>query len=107
MNDKIETETVDLTAGLAKIRSRRWLMWLVIFSYVPGLLISLEMQASSSIMGWLFALWVLLLCIVIGLATVVCCPRCKKPFHTNGPTFLPVRKCVHCGLHLKADKIKK
>ena len=105
MNDKIQTEAVDLSKGLAKVRSRRWLMWSVIIAYIPGLLITLEIQTSSNVMVWLFALWVLFLCIVIGLATVVKCPRCNNQFHTNGPTFLPVRKCVHCSLHLKADKI--
>ena len=105
VNDQDSIESVDLSEGLAKIRNRRWLMWFVIMAYVPGLLITLEMQASASVMGWLFALWVLLLCIVVALATVAKCPRCNKPFHTNGPTFLPVRKCVHCWLHLNADKI--
>lgn len=105
MDEKNQTETVDLTEGLKKVRGRRWLMWFVIVAYVPGLLITLDMNASTSAMGWLFGLWVFLLCIVVGLATVAKCPRCDKPFHTNGPTFLPVRKCVHCGLHLTADKI--
>lgn len=104
MNENNQTESVDIAEGLAKVRGRRWLMWGVILAYVPGLLISLEMQASTSVLSWLFGLWVLLLCIVIGMATVTVCPRCTKPFHTNGPTFLPVRSCVHCGLHLKADK---
>ena len=105
MNDNDQTETVDLAAGLAKIRSRRWLLWFIIMAYVPGLLIALEMNTPTNVMGWLFGFWVLLLCIGVGFATVIKCPRCNKPFHTNGPTFLPVRLCVHCGLHLKADKI--
>ena len=95
-NDTIET--ADIMAGLKKVRSRRWLLWGIILIYMPGLLIALEMQATSRAMGWLFGLWVLLLCVVVGMATVVKCPRCGKPYHTNGPTFLPVRKCVHCGL---------
>ena len=104
MNSKQQHTSDSLAQGLKQIRNRRWLMWVVIFAYLPGLLITLELQATTSVMSWLFALWVLLLCIVVGLATVVKCPRCDKPFHTNGPTFLPVRKCVHCWLHLKADK---
>ncbi len=104
MNNQNVTETIDLAEGLSKIRSRRWLMWFVIIAYIPGLIIALEMQATTTIMSWLFAFWVLLLCIVVGLATVSKCPRCNNSFHTNGPTFLPVRNCVHCGLHLKSDK---
>jgi hypothetical protein len=105
LSETNQTEIVDLGPGLIKVRSRRWIMWGIIMAYVPGLLIVLEIQATSRVMSWLFGFWVLLLCIVVGMATVVTCPRCNKPFHTNGPTFLPVRCCVHCGLHLKADKI--
>jgi hypothetical protein len=98
LNEKSTTENVAIMAGLKKVRSRRWLLWGVILIYIPGMMIALELQAPSRVMGWLFGLWVLLLCIVVALATVVKCPRCGKPYHTNGPTFLPVRKCVHCGL---------
>ena len=89
MNEKSTTENVAIMAGLKKVRSRRWLLWGVILIYIPGMMIALELQAPSRVMGWLFGLWVLLLCIVVALATVVKCPRCGKPYHT---------KCVHCGL---------
>ena len=104
MSENSTIETVDIMAGLKKVRSRRWLLWGVILTYMPGMLVALELQAPSRVMAWLFGLWVLLLCVVVALATVVKCPRCAKPYHTNGPTFLPVRRCVHCGLHLNADK---
>ena len=90
--------------GLAKIRQRRWLLWATILIYLPGLLFVLELGLAAGTMVKLFGLWVGLLCIAVGLATIVKCPRCGQTFHTNGPTFLPVRKCLHCGLHLNADK---
>jgi len=93
-----------LHRGLAKVRSSRWILWATILIYMPGMMLGLYLQASGSTMGKLFAGWVGLLCIAVGLATVVVCPRCGNTFHTNGPTFLPVRRCVHCGLHLCADK---
>jgi hypothetical protein len=99
-----ETDPVVLQQGLSKVRQRRWLLWATILIYIPGLLIMLDMQASSGTMGKMFALWIALICVSIGLATVVKCPRCNNTYHTNGPTFLPVRKCVHCGLPLNADK---
>ena len=98
MTENSTVEAADIAAGLKKVRSRRWLLWVVILIYIPSMLVALELQATSKVMGWLFGLWVLLLCVVVGMATVVKCPRCAKPYHTNGPTFLPVRKCVHCGL---------
>ncbi|MEJ2470699.1 MAG: hypothetical protein P8Y91_07065 [Desulfuromonadales bacterium] len=104
-----DTETptaAELAAGLAKVRSRRWLLWLAILIYLPGLLVALELQASSRTLTWLFAAWILLLCVVVGLATVVKCPRCGKAYHTHGPTFLPLRRCVHCQLPINFDKNK-
>lgn len=98
MEENSTLAKVEIVTGLKKVRSRRWLLWGVILIYLPGMLIALESQATSRTMGWLFGCWVLLLCVVVALATVVKCPRCAKPYHTNGPTFLPVRKCVHCGL---------
>ena len=97
-------QSVTLSHGLARIRGRRWLLWGVILAYVPGLLLALHFQAGKSLLTYLFGLWVLLLCIAVGLATVVRCPNCQKQFHTHGPTFFPVRRCVHCGLHLTADR---
>jgi uncharacterized membrane protein YhdT len=93
-----------LHRGLAKVRSRRWILWTTILIYMPGMMLGLYLQASGGTMGKLFAGWVGLLCVAVGLATVVVCPQCGNTFHTNGPTFLPVRRCVHCGLHLCADK---
>jgi hypothetical protein len=104
LTDENETDPAALKQGLIKIRKRRWILWATILIYMPGLLIVLDMQASSGTMAKLFAVWIALLCIAVGLATVVKCPRCSNTFHTNGPTFLPVRKCVHCGLAVNADK---
>jgi hypothetical protein len=98
------TEPGTLQRGLAKVRKRRWLLWATIVIYMPGLIVALDMEASSGTLGKLFALWIALLCVAVGLATVVKCPGCGNAYHTNGPTFLPVRRCVHCGLHLNADK---
>ena len=96
-----------LQKGLKKIRNRRWLLWLVILVYIPGLVVAMNAGLSSSALSNLFFVWVGLLCVVVAMATVVKCPCCQKPFHTNGPTFLPVRKCVHCGLGVNADKAEK
>jgi hypothetical protein len=98
------TDPAVIRQGLAKVRNRRWILWTVILIYMPCLIVALEIQASGRTLGTLFTLWLVLLCIAVGLATVVKCPRCGNSYHTNGPTFLPVRKCVHCGLAVNADK---
>lgn len=107
MSQEIDTDIAALGKGLTKVRNRRWILWATILIYMPGLLISLEMQASSGTLTKLFFLWVAVLCVAVGMATVVKCPRCDKSYHTNGPTFLPVRRCVHCGLHLNEDKTSR
>jgi hypothetical protein len=33
------------------------------------------------------------------------CPRCGNYFHLHGMTLLILRKCLHCQLHINADKI--
>jgi len=77
-------------------------LWATILFYLPALLLVLELELSGGAMAKLFFLWVVLLCIAVGMATVVKCPRCDRTYHTNGPTFLPLRKCLHCGLPLRA-----
>ena len=104
MSETPSSPPPDLGPGLRRIRQRRWLLWVSALIYVPGLLLSLEAGASGSTMAVLFGGWVGLLCCTVALACVVKCPRCGESFHTNGPTFLPVRSCVHCGLPLNADK---
>ncbi|TLM64282.1 MAG: hypothetical protein FDZ69_11830 [Deltaproteobacteria bacterium] len=101
-HNPVEPETI--AAGLGKVRKTRWILWATIAAYLPGLLIALQLALSGSTMTVLFGTWVFLLCVAVGLATIVRCPRCHKTFHTNGPTFLPVRRCVHCGLHVTADR---
>ena len=106
MTDIAAPDPAAIHRGLGKVRSRRRLLWGTIFGYVPGLWLALQAGLGKEAMTWLFGGWVALLCLVVGMACVVKCPRCAKPFHTNGPTFLPVRKCVHCGLNVTADRMR-
>ncbi len=99
-----QVDALALRRGLTRIRQRRWFLWLAILIYVPGLFVVLELGLPSGMMVKLFGAWVGLVCVAVGLATVVKCPRCGNPFHTHGPTFLPARCCVHCSLHVTADK---
>ncbi len=104
MTESVQPDPAVISQGLAKIRKCRWLLWSSLIVYVPGLYLALQLELPRQGLTWLFGAWVALICVTVGVACVVKCPRCNKPFHTNGPTFLPVRSCVHCGLHVKADK---
>jgi len=104
LTETVKPDPAVIHQGLAKVRNRRWLLWGTILVYLPGLWLALQLGLAGGDLAKLFGVWVTLLCLTVGLATVVKCPRCGNAFHTNGPTFLPVRKCVHCGLHVNADK---
>ena len=98
------TNHSDYQPGLKKIRFRRRILWLVIGVYLPAMTIAL---GSSNYRTWstvVFISWIVLLILVVGFACLIRCPRCGEQFHTHGPTFLPLRRCLHCALHVNADK---
>jgi len=97
----------EISRGLSKVRKCRWFFFGVVLIYVPALLLTLRYSQSGRTTATMFGIWVFVLVISVVFAAVVKCPRCKQYFHTNGPTFLPVRKCVHCGLPVNADKKKQ
>ena len=104
MTETTQPDPAALHQGLVSIRKRRWFLWTSIIIYLPGMWLALQAGLAKGTLTWLFGAWVALLCVAVGVATVVKCPRCGKQFHTNGPTFLPARKCLHCGLHVNADQ---
>lgn len=98
------TDMQELSAGLKKIRQRRWLLWITIAAYLPAMMIALQSEGGWNTVIKAFIVWLVILCVVVGMAVVIRCPECGNCFHTHGPTFFPVRRCVHCGLHVQADK---
>ena len=104
MGEKRNPDLQEYSSGLQKIRQRRWMLWLIIVAYVPAMMVSLQSAGGWNTVVKVFFVWLVLLCVVVGMAVVIRCPECGNCFHTHGPTFFPVRRCVHCGLHLLADK---
>lgn len=103
------SEAVDpaaLSQGLKRIRRRRWLLWTVLIVYLPTM--SITQKITHSFQGSLpvFFLWFLVLLAAMGFSAVARCPRCKNYFHVNGMILLYLRNCLHCQLHLNADKEK-
>ncbi len=90
--------------GLKKIRVRRRWLWLVILVYLPAMKLALDSPDYRFWAMMVFGTWLLLLILAVGFACVLRCPRCGQLFHTHGPTFLPLRRCLHCTLHVNADK---
>jgi len=103
----VETEAgEDFGPGLARVRRRRWLLWFVLGAYLPTMWIT--QQITRSFQGSLpvFFCWLVLLILAAVISALARCPRCKNHFHVNGMVLLYLRKCLHCQLHISADKKK-
>jgi len=101
----IEMEDPALIAlGLARIRRRRWFLWSVIILYLPTMWTTQKITRSFNDSLPVFFIWFLVLLLVMAVSAVARCPRCGNYFHVNGITLLYLRKCLHCQLHLTADK---
>lgn len=89
---------------LAIIRRRRWYVWCSILIYMPVAVGSLELTQSYTVVGIVFAIWLVLLCIVITLLASARCPHCGNTFHMRHSTLGFSRRCRYCSLHLNADR---
>lgn len=108
-NEAVSNETgiVDknmLKSGLKKIRRRRWCLWLIILFYLPIMAVAMKLLPSFTAVMGIFALWFILMFSIALIAAVARCPKCGNYFHLHGMTLLYLRKCLHCQLHVCADK---
>ncbi|HAD04655.1 MAG: hypothetical protein A2091_00580 [Desulfuromonadales bacterium GWD2_61_12] len=104
MNETVTAAPDDFAPGLKIIRRRRWYLWGLIALYLPLMLSLLERDASFNTLATAFILWFGAVFSVALYAAVAHCPRCGNYFHMHGMTLLYLRKCLHCHLHLTADK---
>lgn len=95
--------------GLLKIRRWRFWLWFFVLSYVPVIWIvrreiSSELALAPFVLAWTVG-------VVRNAARTAFsnCPRCGNLFHsaTGTPSFfnLLARKCMQCGLPLKAGRV--
>jgi hypothetical protein len=104
VDEQPEVDVEKLHQGLAVIRRRRWYLWLVILVYLP--LMGMTLKVTKSIGGSVpvFGVWFVALLGVGLFAAYARCPRCANYFHVHGMTLLFLRRCLHCQLHISADK---
>jgi len=98
-----ETPSV-IGPGLKKVRKRRWFLWGILLVYVPAIWLSLTLTRSDRITGVVFGVWLVGLIIAVFFMSTARCPRCGNYFHVHGMTPLYRRRCLHCKLHICADK---
>ncbi|BCG47408.1 hypothetical protein GEOBRER4_n2240 [Citrifermentans bremense] len=93
-----------ISAGLSKIRRRRWMVWSVMIIYLPTMWTTQKITHSFNASMPVFFIWFLLLLAAMGYSAVARCPRCGNYYHVNGMILLYLRKCLHCQLPLNEDK---
>ena len=91
-------------SGLRKVRKRRWFLWGVLLVYVPAIWLSLTLTHSDRITAVVFGVWLVALIVAVFFVSTALCPRCGNYFHVYGMTPLYLRRCLHCKLHITADK---
>lgn len=102
-----ETDPADLSTfapGLTLVRRRRRFLWGMLLVYVPAIWTTLLLTGSDRAAFKVFVLWVVLTSLAVGAAALARCPRCFNYFHMHGFVPLYLRKCLHCGLHVNADR---
>lgn len=92
------------SAVLKKCRRRRMLLFATVLIYIPALVVTYLITPTDRAMGTVFCIWVVFLLATTFLAALCRCPRCGNLFHVNGMALLFLRKCLHCQLHINADK---
>jgi hypothetical protein len=104
LEGKQTVDSAEFGAAMKKIRKRRLYLWGVILIYLPVMWTTLQLTQSYNKTAVAFVAWVLLLCFVATFAALARCPGCGNYFHMHGMTLLFLRKCLHCALHINADK---
>lgn len=100
----IAEQPVDLTPGLSLIRLRRKFFFATVILYMPLMWAVSKVSSTFRSMAFAFGIWVAILFITALYAALARCPRCNHYFHMNGMSLLFLRRCLHCQLHVTADR---
>jgi len=99
------SEATDMIPGPDLHRRLLWkrrIFWLVLVIYLPMMLVSQQLFPGRQGLVAAFVAWLVLLVASALVLALTRCPACGKTFHMNGMSFLPVRRCLHCGVHVSA-----
>ena len=104
MDDNQPIDASSFESGLTVIRRRRRLFFSTVAIYIPAMWAIHSISPTYRTMGTSIGIWVVILVITMFRSAVCVCPRCGNFFHVNGMSLLYLRKCLHCQLHVNADK---
>jgi len=86
------------------IRWRRKYFFATILAYMPAMWAVNKVFPSLRSMIITFGIWVFILFVTALYSALARCPRCGNYFHMHGMSLLYLRRCLHCQLHVTADK---
>jgi hypothetical protein len=104
LNEQAPFDATQAGPAMQTIRRRRWYLWWVILVYVPAMWVTMQVKPTYLVVGTVFVVWIILLFIAGIYSALARCPRCGNYFHMHGMTLLYLRKCLHCQLHINADR---
>lgn len=90
--------------AMRMIRRRRKYFFAAIIFYMPAMWVANRISPTLRSMAIAFAIWVVILFITALYSALARCPRCGQYFHMNGMSLMYLRRCLHCQLHITAEK---
>lgn len=99
-----QTDPAAFKQAMALIRWRRKYFFATIILYMPLMWGVSKISPTFRSMAISFGIWVAILFITALLSALARCPRCGHYFHMNGMSLLYLRRCLHCQLHVTADR---
>lgn len=104
MEESKTFDQVTFTLTMRLIRRRRKYFFATIIGYLPAMLLVNKISPSFRSMAITFGIWVVVLFITALFSALARCPRCGNYFHMHGMSLLYLRRCLHCQLHVTADR---
>jgi hypothetical protein len=106
---EVDPQQVDpstFASGMRIIRLRRKYFFATVLAYMPFMFLTNKVSPTFRTMAVAFGIWVVILFITALYSALARCPRCGNYFHMHGMSLLYLRRCLHCQLHVNADKVK-
>lgn len=102
--DNSEIPVENYGPALTLIRRRRKYFFGTILVYMPAIWTVQKISPRYKTITIAIGIWIVILFITALMSAVTRCPRCGNYFHVHGMTLLYMRKCLHCQLHINADR---
>jgi hypothetical protein len=103
-DDQMPPDESTFGPALGLIRRRRKYFFGTVLLYMPAMWVVHTISPTYRAMGSAIGVWVVILFITALMSAVTRCPRCGNYFHMHGMTLLYLRRCLHCQLHVTADR---